>query len=367
MSDDRPSGETLAEKYWDEGMSSPDIAEEYGVTGETIRRWMEEEDIPRRGPSEQVENSYDEELRQKRSEDAKEQFEDSEQREIRRQAQKGTELSEGAKESISEANSGSGISKYHEKALEHYGRECSHCGKTEEEEKEEVGRELSVHHKNGNKYDNRIENLAVLCSSCHTELHNKKRKEADYFTGEERISTAASRILNALGVDQSHPDYRNTPNRVARSYRETCQRCFEDDEAKIDEILGTTFPSDHENFVIVDDIQAYSLCPHHLKDIEYEVHFGYIPDEEVIGLSKIPRLVKYVAKKPMIQEQYTEVLANRFMEALDPKACIVVAKGEHACMSTRGIKANGKTITSASKGIAKETDVEDRFYTLLDL
>lgn len=367
MSDNRPDGSTLAKLYWDDGLSSIDIAPKYDVTPETIRRWMREEDIPRRSPSNAVENSYDEELRKKRSNDAQEQFEDPEQRQIRREVREGFEMSDESKEKISEANIGSGISTYRKKAFEEYGRECSHCGKTEDDEKEDVGRELSVHHKNGNKYDNRIENLAVLCSSCHAELHNEKKKQADYFTGQDSIASAAADILNALDVDQSHPDYRNTPNRVARSYRETCQRCFEDDEAKIDDILGTTFPSDHDNFVIIDNIEAYSLCPHHLKDIEYTVHFGYIPDNEVIGLSKIPRLVKYVAKKPLIQEQYTEVLTNRFMEALEPKACMVVVKGDHACMTTRGIKSNGQTVTSAAKGEARQTNIEDRFYNLLEL
>jgi GTP cyclohydrolase I len=300
--------------------------------------------------SESIKASYEDnpELREIRRRDATEQMKDPEQIRIR-QEKCGYEHTEEMREERSRQMERSGKYNYRKKAFQAYDNVCAHCGKTEEQEKKDTGSSLVVHHKNSNCYDNRVENLAILCRSCHSTLHNEQKRHSDYFLGQGKISTATSDILDALGVDLSDENFRNTPNRVARAFREKCQRCFEDDEEFINNLLSRTFPSSHSHLIVIGSIKAYSLCPHHLKDVEYDVDFGYIPEDDVLGLSKIPRYVKYIAKKPLLQEDYTEELANRFYKVVKPKALIVMIRGIHSCMATRGVLSSAYEYCSASR------------------
>lgn len=323
--------------------------------------------------SEALEKVYeDTDLDEVRRRDAIEQMKDPEQRELGSEIMSSIEKDEEWRENIAEARKSDDMNKREvvEENTEG-GLVCVHCGKTEEEEVEEVGRKLHIHHKNGNPNDNRFENLAPLCSSCHITLHNKLRANTEEFTGNRRIIRAVSSILDELGVDQEDPDFRETPERVARMFVETCQRCFEDDEARIEDLVSTTFPEEHDEFIVIDNINAYSMCPHHLRVIEYKVDFGYIPGDEIIGLSKIPRLIKYLAKKPEVQEAYTEEIVDVFHDAVEPRACIAYVKGKHHCMTSRGVEAhNSQTTTTALRGDAHPDEgdphIKEEFLKLTD-
>lgn len=349
---DIPSKDKLEVLYIDKEMSVKDISDIYDVSKRTAKNWLNNYDIEIR--------SYGNGLEEIRSKDATEQMKNNEQINIRQQ-KCGYDWTEEQKNNLSEIKEEHGKYNYRKKALDHYDNECVRCGNEFDDE------EIIIHHRNENRYDNRLDNLAPMCRSCHSRLHNERRRKDNLYMGDYKIKNAASEILNALGVDQSDPDYRNTPNRVARSFIESNERCFEDDDERLDTILSTGFPSNHDDFVVIDNIQSFSMCPHHLKDIVYIVNFGYIPDEKVVGLSKIPRFVKYMAKKPMMQEEYTYELADVFTNRIDPKACIIHVEGVHHCMKTRGVKSNASTTTSALRGEAREdSTIKEEFFQLVD-
>lgn len=351
------SVEEYQDLYPDAPIDSPDLKRERAEnTSEALKKYYEENP----------------ELREKRREDAIEQMKDPRQRKLRSEVMLEIDRDEEWRENISEAKEGDPTHRdiALSKLVEGEEPSCSKCGKLESEEIEDVGRKLHTHHKNGNPNDDRPENIAFLCSSCHTGLHNKLRASTEKFTGNRRIVRNVSHILDELGVDQKDPDFRATPERVSRMFVETCQRCFEDDGERISQILSTTFPEAHDDFVVVDNIIAHSMCPHHLRVIDYEVDFGYIPAGQIIGLSKIPRLVKYLAKKPMTQEVYTEEIADRFYDTVQPRACIVHVRGEHHCMTSRGVETHGsRTTTSALRGEAHPDDgdphIKQEFFDLV--
>lgn len=169
------------------------------------------------------------------------------------------------------------------------------------------------------------------------------------------IESATEQILDTLGADLDDPDFEETPRRVAGAFEEMCVRCFEDDKEHFDQLLSTTFPAEHSNLVTKKDTQAFSMCPHHLLPVEYHVDFAYLPNDQVVGLSKIPRLIKYAAKKPQKQEDYTEEIVELFTDEVDPKAAAVVVEGEHSCMTKRGVKSEGTMVTSAIRGQAMDS------------
>jgi len=151
---------------------------------------------------------------------------------------------------------------------------------------------------------------------------------------------------------------KDTPDRVVRALEELCQGLYKQDE--IDEILSKTFPSDYDEMIVVTNIDAVGLCPHHLMPIRYKIHVGYIPSEDgqVLGLSKIPRLVCLLAARPILQEQLTVDIVNAFEKHLQPLGVMVVVNGGHSCMQCRGVKqASSQMITSAVRGcFADEED-----------
>ena len=124
-------------------------------------------------------------------------------------------------------------------------------------------------------------------------------------------------------------------------------------------MLTTVFEADHEEMVLVKDIELYSTCEHHLVPFYGVAHVGYIPgvDGRITGLSKLARLVDVYARRPQVQERLTGQVSDAIMDHLDPRGVIVVVEAEHLCMTMRGVRKPGaKTVTSAVRGIFRSSD-----------
>ncbi|WP_189170963.1 GTP cyclohydrolase I FolE [Pilimelia anulata] len=168
-----------------------------------------------------------------------------------------------------------------------------------------------------------------------------------------RIEAAVREILIALGEDPDRDGLRRTPGRVARAYAELFAG-LRVDPARV---LTTTFEADHDELVLVRDIEVISLCEHHLLPFRGVAHIGYIPgdDGRITGLSKLARLVDVYARRPQVQERLTSQIADLLMSALSARGVIAVLECAHLCMEMRGIrKAGAQTITSAVRGLFKE-------------
>ncbi len=164
-----------------------------------------------------------------------------------------------------------------------------------------------------------------------------------------RIERAVREILLAVGEDPERDGLRETPARVARAMSEQFSGLLMAPE----DVLTTVFDADHEEMVLVRDIELYSTCEHHLVPFFGRAHVGYIPNEkgQITGLSKLARLVDLYARRPQVQERMTSQIADALMQTLEPRGVIVIIEAEHLCMSMRGVRKPGaKTVTSAVRG-----------------
>ena len=164
-----------------------------------------------------------------------------------------------------------------------------------------------------------------------------------------RIAAAVRELLAGVGEDPDREGLRETPARVARMYAEIFAGLAEDPGQH----LSATFEADHDELVLVRDIQLYSMCEHHLLPWTGKAHVAYIPGEDgrVTGLSKLARLVEGYAKRPQVQERLTSQVADALVRVLEPKGVLVVVEAEHLCMSMRGVQKPGAmTVTSAVRG-----------------
>jgi GTP cyclohydrolase IA len=164
-----------------------------------------------------------------------------------------------------------------------------------------------------------------------------------------RIERAVREVLLAVGEDPDRDGLRDTPARVARAMSEQ----FAGLNLEPADVLTTVFDADHEEMVLVRDIEMYSTCEHHLVPFFGRAHVGYIPNEkgQITGLSKLARLVDVYARRPQVQERMTSQIADAMMQTLEPRGVIVIIEAEHLCMSMRGVRKPGaKTVTSAVRG-----------------
>ncbi len=164
-----------------------------------------------------------------------------------------------------------------------------------------------------------------------------------------RAQAAVRELLIAIGEDPDREGLRDTPARVARSYVEMFAGLDQDPA----ELLVRTFDIDHDEMIIVRDIEVYSTCEHHLVPFHGVAHVGYIPCSSgmVTGLSKIARLVDLFARRLQVQEKLTTEIADALVKHLNAQGVIVVIECEHLCMSMRGVRKPGsRTITSAVRG-----------------
>jgi GTP cyclohydrolase I len=165
-----------------------------------------------------------------------------------------------------------------------------------------------------------------------------------------RIERAVREILIAVGEDPDRDGLVRTPARVARAYAELFAGLRVDPA----QVLTTTFEADHDELVLVRDIDVTSLCEHHLLPFRGVAHIGYIPGVHgrITGLSKIARLVEVLARRPQVQERLTSQIADLLLEKLEPRGVVAVLECEHMCMAMRGIQKPGsRTITSAVRGV----------------
>ena len=167
-----------------------------------------------------------------------------------------------------------------------------------------------------------------------------------------RAEAAVRDLLLALGEDPDRDGLRDTPARVARAYAELFGGLAEDPST----ILERRFDIDHDELILVRDIEVFSVCEHHLLPFHGVAHVGYIPakDGQVTGLSKLARLVDCYARRPQVQERLTTQIADALVGQLHAQGVIVVVDAEHLCMSMRGVKKPGsRTTTSAVRGVLR--------------
>jgi GTP cyclohydrolase IA len=173
-------------------------------------------------------------------------------------------------------------------------------------------------------------------------------------------------LLAQLGEDPGREGLLNTPKRVEKALKFLTSGYTAD----IDEVLNNAlFHVDYSEMVIVKDVDFYSLCEHHLLPFFGKCHVAYIPNDQVIGLSKIPRLVDVFSRRLQVQERLTNQIADTIREKISPLGVAVVMEATHLCMSMRGVeKQNSFAVTSAMLG-AFRTNARTRmeFLELLKL
>ncbi|ABK51979.1 GTP cyclohydrolase I [Acidothermus cellulolyticus 11B] len=170
-----------------------------------------------------------------------------------------------------------------------------------------------------------------------------------------RIEDAVREILLAIGEDPDRDGLRDTPARVARAYAEQ----FAGLRQRPEDVLSVVFDANHDEMVLVRDIEVYSTCEHHLTPFHGVAHVGYIPNArgQITGLSKIARLVDIFARRPQVQERLTVQIAEAMERILQPRGVIVVVDCEHLCMSMRGVRKPGaRTVTSAVRGVFRSDE-----------
>lgn len=179
----------------------------------------------------------------------------------------------------------------------------------------------------------------------------------------EKIKSGVRLLLEGMGEDPQREGLIETPDRIARMYAELAAGYTEDPA----EHLGVRFHVEEGSIVLEKDIRFYSMCEHHLLPFYGTAAVAYIPDGEVVGLSKIARTVEVYAKRLQLQERMTAQIADAFMDNLKPKGVMVFVEAEHMCMTMRGIKKPGsKTATYAARGVF-ETDaaLRESFWHML--
>ncbi|MFC4017544.1 GTP cyclohydrolase I FolE [Micromonospora sp. GCM10011542] len=164
----------------------------------------------------------------------------------------------------------------------------------------------------------------------------------------DAATDAVRALLVALGQDVDSEHLLDTPRRVAAAYAELLTP---------EPFVLTTFPNDdrYDELVLVRDVPFRSLCEHHLLPFHGVAHIGYLPEQRIVGLSKLARVVEHYARGLQVQERLTQQIANCLQHNLHAKGVAVVLEAEHLCMSLRGVRVAGaKTTTSALLGLHRD-------------
>ncbi|MFY9583267.1 MAG: GTP cyclohydrolase I FolE [Candidatus Acidiferrales bacterium] len=183
-------------------------------------------------------------------------------------------------------------------------------------------------------------------------------------TPPESITEMVRRMLAMIGEDPNREGLRKTPERFEKALRFLTSGYHQDPEKILN---GAMFSVCYDQMVVVKDIEVFSLCEHHLLPFFGKCHVAYIPSKQVVGLSKIPRLVNMFARRLQIQERLTSQIAQAIQQKLSPEGVGVIIEARHLCMVMRGVeKQNSQAVTSAMLGAFRENkQTRDEFLALI--
>lgn len=169
----------------------------------------------------------------------------------------------------------------------------------------------------------------------------------------DQVERCAREFLLALGINLNDPNFRGTPQRIASAFMDDLLIGANSNlYTECSNLLQVQFPADYDGIVAVEPIEAHGVCPHHFLPVSYRVQVGYIVKEMVVGLSKIPRVIKLLAARPIMQEQFTSDIIMAIEKSLTCQGIIAIVRGSHSCMSIRGVRAtNAYVTTSAVSGV----------------
>ncbi len=179
----------------------------------------------------------------------------------------------------------------------------------------------------------------------------------------DSLSENYKTIIENLGEDVNREGLQKTPERVAKAMQFLTHGY---DLNPLEILKSALFTEDHQQMIVVKDIELYSMCEHHMLPFFGKAHVAYIPNGKIVGLSKIPRIVDAFARRMQVQERLTDEIKNCIQEALNPLGVAVVIEAQHMCMQMRGIqKQNSYTTTSSFTGAFEKDKTRKEFISLI--
>jgi len=172
-------------------------------------------------------------------------------------------------------------------------------------------------------------------------------------------------FLISLNLDLNDENLKETPRRMVNVYANLCKYYTPEAQDELKKLLNKTFPTKYKGMIIQDPIKIFSLCSHHLLPVTYEILFGYIPTDKALGFSKSIKAIEIIGARPILQEDFTQEIIETFDSILKPKGIMVVVRGLHSCIYMRETKSDSVNITSAVRGVFKDSiNTRNEFLTL---